>query len=340
MIRLFREESTGSPGFPPATALKRRQLGRTGLMISEIGFGSWPVSGSWGGRDDAAGLAALRRAFDGGVNFVDTALIYGSGHSERLIRKALHGRHHDVFIATKIPPRNRQWPARAGIPLSAVFPLEYVKQCIEKSLRNLGRDALDLQQFHVWNPEWAGDPEWHRTIEWLKTSGKVRFVGISANDHMPGSVLTALHTGLVDCVQVIYNIFDQSPADELFAVCESLNIGVIARVPFDEGGLTGTITPETRFRWNDFRKRYFAGGRRGALWERILALKADLGGDEPLASIALRFCLSHTAVSTVIPGSRNARHVEQNLRASEAGALSESTMAILSRHRWTRNFYD
>jgi aryl-alcohol dehydrogenase-like predicted oxidoreductase len=341
MLGLFARKNIEPPLDPmPLVGLNKRRLGRTELMVSEIGFGAWPLGGSsWGGRDDTSGLAALTRAFDAGVNFVDTALIYGSGHSERLIQKALRCRSERVFVATKIPPRNRQWPARAGVSLRDAFPFEYVKQCTENSLRNLQRDALDLQQFHVWNSEWAADPEWHKTVEWLKTTGKARFIGISANDHEPASVETALRTGLVDCVQLIYNIFDQSAASELFPLCQELDVGVIARVPFDEGSLTGTITPQTKFAWNDFRRQYFAGERKLEVWQRIQALKEELGSGEPLATTALRFCLSHPAVSTIIPGSRNARHVEQNLAASRAGALSEETLQRLARHRWCRNFY-
>jgi aryl-alcohol dehydrogenase-like predicted oxidoreductase len=341
MLRLFGRKKIELPLDPvPLAVLNTRRLGRTGLMVSEIGFGGWPVGGSsWGGRDDSSSLAALTRAFDAGVNFVDTALIYGRGHSERLIQKALRGRNQRVFVASKIPPRNRQWPARPGVPLRDAFPFEHVKSCTEKSLRNLRRDTLDLQQFHVWNSEWAADPEWHKTVEWLKTTGKARFVGISVNDHMPASAITAVGRGLVDCVQVIYNIFDQSPASELFPLCQELNIGVIARVPFDEGSLTGTITPETTFSRRDFRKHYFGGERKVEVWRRIEALKEELGSGEPLATTALRFCLSHPAVSTVIPGSKNPRHVEQNLAASRAGALSDETLQRLARHRWCRNFY-
>lgn len=341
MLGLLGRKNIEPPLRPmPAIGLNTRRLGRTDLMVSEIGFGGWPVAGSsWGGRDDTSSLAALTRAFDAGVNFIDTALIYGRGHSERLIQKALRGRNQRIFIATKIPPRNRQWPARPGVSLRDTFPFEYVKRCTEKSLRNLRRDTLDLQQFHVWNSEWAADPEWHRSVGWLKTTGKARFVGISVNDHMPASVTAALRTGLVDCVQVIYNIFDQSAASELFPLCRELNIGVIARAPFDEGSLTGTITPETTFSRRDFRRHYFAGERKFAVWQRIQALKGELGSGEPLATTALRFCLSYPAISTVIPGSKNARHVEQNLAASRAGALSRETLEKLARHRWSRNFY-
>lgn len=339
MLGLFGRNPAAPAKIVSRAAVPLRRLGRTGLMVSEIGFGGWPASGSsWGRRDKAGSLAALHAAFEAGVNFVDTALIYGAGRGERLIRKAVEGRP-DIFIATKIPPRNRQWPARVGVRLRDVFPFEYVKECTEKSLRNLGRDALDLQQFHVWNSEWANELEWQKTVEWLKGTGKVRFVGISANDHLPASVISALRTGLVDCVQVIYNIFDPSAADELFPVCQALDIGVIARAPFDEGSLAGAITCKTTFAWNDFRKRYFGGDRKLAVCQRIEALQNALSGEEPLATTALRFCLSQPAVSTVIPGSRNPRHVEQNLLASNAGALPADTLATLARHRWQRNFY-
>jgi aryl-alcohol dehydrogenase-like predicted oxidoreductase len=215
-----------------------------------------------------------------------------------------------------------------------------VKKCTDESLRNLQRDAVDLQQFHVWNPEWVDDEDWRESVEWLKRKGKARFVGISVNDHLPASVISAVKTGLIDTVQVIYNIFDQSPTDELFPLCQQLDIGVVARVPFDEGGLTGAITPQTTFPPKDKRSQYFAGERKQAVWERVQALRHDLGNQEPLPRTALRFCLSHPAVSAVIPGMRKAVHVGENLAASAAGPLPASTLEILARHRWPRNFYD
>jgi len=320
--------------------IAKRRLGRARLLVSEVGFGAWGIGGRiWQDSDDHASLEALARAFELGVNFVDTALIYGQGHSERLIAKALRGRGDSIHVATKMPPKNMIWPPRPGIPLREAFPLRHVKKCTDESLRNLGRDSIDLQQFHVWNSEWANDDDLNEAIEWLKGKGKARFVGISANDHQPASVISTLRTGLIDCVQVIYNIFDLSAADELFPVCQQFDVGVIARVPFDEGSLTGTITPETTFRAEDWRSRYFAGGRKQEVWERVQALRRDLGEEEPLARTALRFCLSHPAVSTVIPGMRKPIHVEENAAASAAGPHSPATLAILARHRWSRNFY-
>jgi aryl-alcohol dehydrogenase-like predicted oxidoreductase len=320
--------------------IKLRQLGRTEWMVSEIGFGAWGVGGAlWGDRNDASSLEALSKAFDQGINFVDTALIYGRGHSESLVGQALKGRNEKVLVATKVPPKNMLLPAQPGIRLRKVFPFRHVKKCTDESLRNLQRDVIDLQQFHVWNPEWVEEDDWRESVEWLKRTGKARFVGISVNDHQPASVLSVLKTGLIDCVQVIYNIFDPSPADELFPFCQQMNIGVIVRVPFDEGGLAGAVTPDMTFPPNDMRSLYFAGDRKKDVWERVQSIIRDLGDQEPLPHTALRFCLSHPAVSTVIPGMRKVAHVEDNLVAAAAGPLSADRLAILSRHRWKRNFY-
>jgi aryl-alcohol dehydrogenase-like predicted oxidoreductase len=323
-----------------AAPVKRRRLGRTGLEVSEIGFGAWGIGGTqWLGSDDHTSLAAVTRALDCGVNFFDTALAYGDGHSEQVLARALLGRPEPVVIATKVPPKNNRWPARPGIPLKKVFPYRWIVECTERSLRNLGREAVDIQQFHVWNPEWVGEDDWPRAIEDLKRAGKVRFFGISANDHEPSSVLSALATGLVDTVQVIYNIFDPTPEDELFPACRERDIGVIARVPFDEGSLTGAITPDTKFPLGDFRRSYFRGDRKRQVAERVARLRAALGDREPLAQTALRFCLSHPAVGSVIPGMRRPAHVEANAAASAAGPLDAQTLELLRAHRWPRNFY-
>lgn len=320
--------------------VKKRRLGRTGLLASEIAFGAWGIGGGvWGGSDDSTSLAALARAFDLGVNFVDTALVYGGGHSEQLIAQALEGRGETVYVATKIPPKNEMWPMRPGVPLRKVFPFRYVRKCTDASLKNLRRDTIDLQQFHTWSAEWVEDDGWRKSIEWLKRSGKARFVGISVNEHEPAGVLSALRTRLVDCVQVIYNIFDPSPAEELFPLCQQLDVGVIVRVPFDEGSLTGTIIPKAEFDPSDWRSWYFGGNRKQEVWGRVQALRRELGETEPLARTALRFGLSHPAVSTVIPGMRNPEHVEENLAASAAGPLPESTLKLLACHRWQKNFY-
>jgi len=321
--------------------MRYRILGRTGLKVSEIGYGGWGIGGTqWIGGDDGESLAALRRALELGLNFIDTALAYGDGHGERLVGQAVREAPQPVYVATKVPPKNRRWPARPGVGIREVFPYDYILECTEQSLRNLGLDHIDLQQLHVWNPEWIHEDDWRRAFEDLQRSGKVRFVGVSINDHQPDSALELIETGLIDAVQVIYNIFDQSPERRLFPLCQERNIGVLARVPFDEGALTGQITAESRFDPRDFRSFYFRGDRKRQVEERVAALRRDLAGVEgDLPEIALRFCLSHPAVSTVIPGMRKVRHVEANLAVSDKGPLDERVLAILRNHAWEKNFY-
>ena len=321
--------------------MRYRRLGRAGLEVSEVAYGAWGVGGlQWLGGTDAEARRALSRSFSLGLNFIDTALAYGDGHSERLVGQVVRGAGGRVFVASKVPPKNDQWPARRGIGIDEVFPYDYVVGCTEQSLRNLGLEALDLQQLHVWNPEWFGRDDWRRAFRDLKESGKVRAVGVSINDHDPDSALELVRSGLVDAVQVIYNIFDQGPERQLLPVAQQMDVGVIARVPFDEGALTGTVTEATVFDVDDFRTEYFAGDRKRQVAERVAALERDLAGTPgSLPEIALRFCLSHPAVSTVIPGMRTVRHVESNLAVSDAGPLDAPTLAILRRHAWDKNFY-
>jgi len=311
------------------------------LKVSEVGYGAWGIGGTqWIGGDDRESLAALRRALELGLNFIDTALVYGDGHGERLVGQVVREAPQPVYVATKVPPKNRRWPARPGIGIREVFPYSYILECTEQSLRNLGLDHIDVQQLHVWNPEWIHEDDWRRAFEDLQRSGKVRFVGVSINDHQPDSALELIETGLIDTVQVIYNIFDQSPERRLFPLCQERNIGVLARVPLDEGALTGQITAESRFDPRDFRSFYFRGDRKRQVEERVAALRRDLAGVEgDLPEIALRFCLSHPAVSTVIPGMRKVRHVEANLAVSDKGPLNEQVLAILRKHAWEKNFY-
>lgn len=322
--------------------MRYRVLGRTGFLVSEIGYGAWGIGGSmWIGARDEESLAALRRAFELGVNFVDTALAYGDGHSEELVGRAVREHGGRIYVATKVPPKNYLWPARPGIGIEQVFPYDYIIRSTEQSLRNLKLETIDLQQLHVWNPEWIDRDDWRRAADDLKLSGKIRAFGISINDHEPDSALEVLKTGLIDAVQVIYNIFDQSPEENLFPLCLALNVGVLARVPLDEGGLTGAITPETKFPPGDWREHYFRGDRKRQVAERVAALRRDLEGVEgTLAEIALRFCLSHTAVSSVIPGMRRRQTVESSCRASQLGPLAPDVLEKLKRHAWRRNFYD
>lgn len=320
--------------------MKYRRLGRSELTVSEIGFGCWGIGkASWMGADDQLSIAALTTARDAGVTFFDTALAYGKGHSERLLGRVF-GKSDEVILASKVPPKNMRWPARPNTPLNVAFPREYVLSCLRTTLNNLQREAVDLYQFHVWTDNWATEQDWYRTVEEVRNSGQARFIGISVNDHQPTNVIKALQTGLVDCVQVIYNIFDQSPQDELFPHCRKSNIGIIARVPMDEGGLTGAIHPGVTFPNGDFRNHYFVGDRKQEVWNRVqrLVARTEIQCDD-LPELALRFCLSHPAVSTTIPGMRTSAHVRANAAIPDAGGLSSELLCELRQHRWLRNFY-
>jgi aryl-alcohol dehydrogenase-like predicted oxidoreductase len=321
--------------------MRYRPLGTTGLEVSEIGYGAWGIGGSqWGGADDDESVQALRRAIDLGVNFIDTALAYGEGRSERLVGQVVRERPETVHVATKVPPRNRIWPAPDGVPLEDAFPPGYVRECAEQSLGNLGMETVDLLQLHVWNDEWTGRGQLLEEVDELRSSGKIRFFGISINDHQPANALQLVETGALDTVQVIYNVFDQSPEDELFPACRARGVGVIARVPLDEGGLTGKIGPDTEFADDDFRGHYFRGDRKREVQERATAIAADLGmADEEGAETALRFVLSEPTVSTVIPGMRSLRNVDRNVAVSDGDGLPPEQREKLSAHRWVRDFY-
>ncbi len=313
-----------------------RTLGRTGWQVSEIGYGMWGMAG-WTGSDDDESLQSLDLAIELGCNFFDTALAYGEGRSERLLGQTL-ARHpgRRLYKATKIPPKNRRWPSERGARLDDVFPPEYIRRATEKSLENLRLDYVDLQQFHVWEDAWANDERWQRAVDDLKREGLIRAVGISVNRWEPWNVLDTLRTGLIDVVQVIYNIFDQAPEDQLFPLCEELNVGVIARVPFDEGTLTGTLTPDTRWPAGDWRNTYFVPENLAASVERAERLKPLVPPGMTMAELALRWIQENPTVSTTIPGMRKEPHVRANLATSDAGPLPPELVEELRRHRWDR----
>jgi aryl-alcohol dehydrogenase-like predicted oxidoreductase len=321
--------------------MRYRKLGKTGLEVSELGFGAWGIGGAmWVGADDDESMRALRLAIEHGVNFLDTAYGYGDGHSETLVGAAVRESAETVYVASKLPPKNMQWPSQPGVRAEEAFPAEWIVECTERSLQKLGLETIDVQQFHVWSDEWVGQGDWLDGIEQLKRDGKIRFFGISINDHEPDNAIKLVESGLVDTVQVIYNLFDQSPADALFPAVEAAGVGAIVRVPFDEGALTGSVRPETTFPEGDFRNGYFAGDRKREVWERVQAIAQDIDVEEDrLAEIALRFCLSHPATSVVIPGMRSIRNVERNVHAAAAGPLDEQQLAALRRHRWVVDFY-
>jgi aryl-alcohol dehydrogenase-like predicted oxidoreductase len=313
-----------------------RTFGRIGNQVAEIGFGTWGMGG-WSGSNDEASRAALRRGLELGCNFLDTARAYGNGHSEKLIRDALAGWSGAApFIATKVPPKNGKWPARPEYPIADVFPADYIRWCTERSLKNLGVSCLDLQQFHVWTDAWAENDGWQRAVADLKSEGLIRGVGISINRWEPANAVRALRTGLIDAVQVVYNIFDQAPEDELFPICQELGVAVIARVPFDEGSLTGTMTVHDTWPPEDWRSLYFTPQNLQATLARVARVQEDLPAGMDLPELALRFILHHPAVSTVIPGMRTERHVERNLSASDGRPFPADLLASMRRHRWDR----
>lgn len=316
-----------------------RKLGKTNWSVSEIGFGGWGIGKSWWGRtDDNESVAALTAAWEAGVNFYDTAYVYGDGHSEELIGRALKGK--DGMIATKIPPKNLMWPGSPTTPVAEVFPTDWIISCTERSLQKLGREQVDLTQFHVWSDAWLYQDEWKEGISKLKKTGKIRAFGVSINDHEPQSALELVASGLVDTVQVIFNIFDQSPLEKLFPLCQKHNVGVIVRVPFDEGGLTGALTADTKFEADDFRSRYFQGANLLETVRRADKLKTFVGHNvNSLPELALKFVLAFNVVSVVIPGMRRVKHVKENTAVSDGMPLPRETVVTLRQQAWQRNFY-
>lgn len=319
--------------------MKHRSFGRLPWHVSEIGYGGWGIGRTWWGTvDDQESIRSLQAAWDAGVNFFDTAYVYGDGHSEQIIATALRGK--EALFATKIPPKNREWPGRAETPVDQVFPASWIVSCTERSLSFLQRETIDLTQFHVWSDAWLENDEWKEAVARLKQQGKIKAFGVSVNDHAPDSALKLVSSGLVDSVQVIYNIFDQSPEQHLLPLCQKEKVAVIVRVPFDEGGLTGTLTNDTKFEEGDFRGSYFRGDNLRQTVERADKLKQYFGNEaKNLPELALRFVLSHPAVSTVIPGMRKTKHVELNTAVSDGRGLPEATRRALKAHAWPRNFY-
>ena len=316
--------------------MRYRKFGRTGWQVSEIGYGMWGMGG-WTGSDDDESRRSLDRSVELGCNFFDTAFAYGMGRSEKLLGEALK-RHagKKLYTATKVPPKNLKWPGRAETPISDVFPASYIIEMTEKSLANLGTGAIDLQQLHVWSDAWADDPGWRSAAEQLKRRGLINAFGISVNRWEPANVIKALRTGVVDAVQVVYNVFDQNPEDQLFPVCRELDIGVIARVPFDEGSLTGTLSRESRWPEGDFRNIYFTPANLDATLPRVERLNAVVPDGMDLPEMTLRFILANRDVSTVIPGMRKPRHVERNIAASDGKPLDLKLLENLHGHRWVR----
>ncbi len=316
--------------------MRYRRFGRLGWQVSEIGYGMWGMGG-WTGSEDDQSLRALERSVALGCNFFDTAFAYGAGRSERLLAQILRQpRNQRIYVATKIPPKNNEWPARSHYQLADVFPADHMRAYTEKSLENLGTERIDLQQLHVWTDTWAADDEWQRAVDDLKSEGLIEGFGISVNRWEPANVLAALKTGLVDSVQVVYNIFDQAPEDELLPACQQQDVAAIARVPFDEGSLTGTLTLDSTWPHGDWRNIYFSPDNLRATLQRVELINQELPEGMDLPELALRFILHHPAVSTVIPGMRKPRHVERNLAAADGNPLPSEVLSRLRAHRWDR----
>lgn len=325
--------------------MRYRALGRTGISVSEIGFGGWGIGKSmWGKTDDAESMRALHAAHEAGITYFDTAFAYGHGHSERLIARLRKETGAQFTVSTKIPPRNMEWPARSSTPLAIAFPPDWIRLCVERSLRNLSTDCLTLYQFHVWTDAWLRDPLWPEvtaTFAALKKEGKIKFAGASIGDDDPNTALELVRSGFVDQIQVLFNLFDQRPLDKLFPLCQEKGVAVVVRCPFDEGGLTGLLRPDTRFEAEDFRSHYFGGERLVETCQRVSALEKVVLGPkaQQLSVAALKFCLSFDSVATVIPGMRRVSHVASNAAAADGNYYNVAELKSIGAHRWVRNFY-
>ncbi len=316
--------------------MKYRSFGRTNWQVSEIGYGMWGLAG-WTGSDDEETLQSLQRAVDQGCNFFDTAWAYGDGHSESLLGQVVRANpDKKLYTATKIPPKNRQWPSRRDDTLDEVFPPDYIEEYVHSSLKNAGLASFDLMQFHVWEDGWLEDDRWAKTLDELRSQGLIHATGISINRWEPWNGVKTVRSGLIDAVQVIYNIFDQNPEDELFPACAEMKVAVIARVPFDEGTLTGTLTKESTWPEGDWRNLYFVPENLIPSVERADRLRPVVPEGMTMADMALRFILNNPTVSTIIPGMRKLEHVDTNTATSDAGPLSADLQEQLRAHRWDR----
>lgn len=343
--------------------MQTRPFGRLGRTVHEVGFGTWGMPGTWWrGIDPAEARRALRYAIEQGVDFVDTALVYGDGIAETWVGEAVRDTHarDRVMIASKVPPANGEWPGRGNASLRSVFAPEYVMKSVETTLRNVRTEAISLMQLHVWHDAWLDDPTWpalRGTMELAVRQGKVLHWGISANDKGASDAVRAVAEPIIDSVQVIYNIFEREPERALFAAAAKHQVAVIVRCPLDEGALGGDVGAETVFHPSDWRTRYFRGDRLAQLSAKLAALSAlveippraakmghqPAAPDRPecvtVAELALRFCLSRPEVTTVIPGMRSVAHVMENLLVSDGRVLSPRTRERLLPFAWDKNWY-
>jgi len=320
--------------------MKYRTFGRTNLMISEIGFGAWAIGGNWGAQKERDSLAALHQALDLGINFIDTAAGYGKGKSERLIARVLKERSEKIYVATKTQPLPGPWPPSPYCQAEERYSEAYLRRNVEERLRNLETDCLDILQLHTWTRAWNNNPKPLDYLKKLQAEGKIKYIGISTPEHDQNSVIDLMRQGYLDVVQVIYNIFEQEPAAELLPVAAENNVGIIVRVAFDEGVLTGKYTAENHFPEDDFRSKYFAGDRLARAVRRVEKIKEEIQKYElTMPQLALQFVLAHPAVSTVIPGIRNVKQAKQNAAVADLPPLPEELLLRLRRHAWRRAFW-
>lgn len=320
--------------------MKVRALGSTGMSVSEIGFGAWAIGGGWGEQHDQDSLKALHAALDAGVNFIDTAAGYGEGRSERLIGQALRERSEEILVATKTPPLPGMWPPSPYCNVQERYPESYLRENVEERLRKLAVERLDVLQLHTWTRAWNARPGPLEVLQALKREGKIRAIGISTPEQDQNCVIDLMRRGLIDVVQVIFNIFDQEPAAELLPVAMETGTGIIVRVAFDEGALTGKFTQDTTFAEGDFRQSYFAGDRLERTVLRVEKIREDTRSwGLSLPQIALKFATSHPGVSTVIPGIRSVAQATANAAVSELDDLSEQQQIALRAHAWNRGFW-
>ncbi|MBU2493509.1 MAG: aldo/keto reductase [Bacteroidetes bacterium] len=323
--------------------MKYRKFGNLGWNISEIGFGAWAIGGGWGLNDDSESLKALNKAIDLGVNFIDTAQGYGDGHSEKLIGKVLKERKEEIYVATKIPPvKGFEWPPKNNADINSAFPAKYIVEELEKSLIRLNRDYVDIYQFHTWAAKFNIEDSWFEAMNKLKDEGKIRAIGVSVPDTKPDTVIGAIEKGRIDSVQLIYNIFEQYPNWNILPVCHAHNVGVIVRVPFDEGALTGKYTLETTFPEGDVRRHYFRGNNLKAVVKKVNEIKSykeKYHKNYSMAELALKFCLSNNTVSSVIPGIRSITQAEINTSVSDGKYLSDDQLKYLEKFEWQKDFW-
>ena len=320
--------------------MKTRRFGRLGWDISEVGYGAWAIGGWWGKQDDQDSIAALHKYLDLGGNFIDTAQHYGNGRSERIIGEVLKQRKERIYVATKLIPKNERWSPPSWTPFTKTFPSDHIVEGVEKSLKNMGIESIDVYQLHTWCETWNTADEIFETAETLKKQGKIKAFGISTTESYPECVIPALRTGAIDTLQVIFNIFEQHPRDTLLKVCKEMDVASIIRVPFDESSLTGKFTGNEKFADDDFRSIYFRGNNLKATMQRVEKIKewaSQAIPGMPMAELALRWVLSHEEVNTVIPGIRTIRQAELNTAPSDGLYLSKDQLRQMQQFAWRRN---